>query len=383
MIAILLAALAFPSFQEHAGAPAELTRALQARLDALVADGKPPGVSAGLVLADGTELALAAGLADRSKKTPLTPHGHLCAGSTGKTFVAATILQLVQAGTIALDDFAGDLLESPPWFERLPNAGELTVELLLRHRTGLERHEFLPEFMGAVLADPDRVWKPEEIVAYVLDHEAKFAAGSDFAYSDTNYILLGMIVEHVTKKPLYEEVQRRFLTPLGLKDVVPQDARTLPGLANGYAGAQNPFGVPDEMLGADGRFILNPQFEWAGGGFITTGGDLARWAHALYGGAVLEEETRAKMLDGMDAPEIGRGLRYGLGAMLWPGAHGTSVGHAGFFPGYLTEMHYWPEHGIAVAVQVNTSEYAALDLPLGKLCEELLDLTLKPVAVHR
>src|SRR5262245_37297491 len=122
MIAILLAALALPSVQEHAGAHAELTKALQARLAALVADGRPPGVSAGVVLADGTELALAAGLADRAKKVPLTPHSHLCAGSTGKTFVAATVLQLVQAGTIGLDDFAGDLLESPPWFERLPNA---------------------------------------------------------------------------------------------------------------------------------------------------------------------------------------------------------------------------------------------------------------------
>src|ERR1700752_3043307 len=137
MIAILLTALASPSFQEQAGAHAELTAALQARLALLVAAGKPPGVSAGLVLDDGTELALAAGLADRAKNAPLTPRSRLCAGSTGKTFVAATILHLVEAGDIALDDFAGDLLESPPWFERLPNAGELTVELLLRHRTGL------------------------------------------------------------------------------------------------------------------------------------------------------------------------------------------------------------------------------------------------------
>jgi len=186
-----------------------------------------------------------------------------------------------------------------------------------------------------------------------------------------------MIVERVTGKSLYSEVQRRFLDPLGLATIRPQDGRTLPGLVNGYAGKENPFGVPDEMLGADGRFILNPQFEWAGGGFVTSGGDLARWARALYAGDLLKAETRERMVAGLDAPELGKGMRYGLSCELWPSKYGTCWGHAGFFPGFLTEMRYWPERKIAVAVQVNTSEYAALGRPLGVLCEELLVLALE------
>jgi len=350
---------------------------VQGHLAGYVEDGKPPAVSAGIVLPDGRALALAAGLADRAGKVPAKPTSRFCAGSTGKTFVAATVLQLVQEGKLDLDDFAGDILGEEPWFARVPNAGDLTIELLLQHRSGLERHEFLPEFMGAVIANPDREWKPAELMSFVLDHEPKFPAGSAFAYSDTNFILLGMIVERVTGNALYAEVQRRFLDPLGLAGVRPQDARTLPGLVNGYAGAANPFGVPDEMLGRDGRFILNPQFEWAGGGFVTSGGDLARWARALYAGDVLRPELRARMTSGLDAPELGKGMRYGLGCELWPSKHGTCWGHGGFFPGYLTEMRYWPEQRVAVAVQVNTSEYAALGKPLGVLCEELLGIALE------
>src|SRR5262245_1833871 len=229
---------------------------IQGHLAAYVEDRKPPAVSAGVVLPDGRALAFAAGLADRARSLPATAASRFCAGSTGKTFVAATVLQLVQEGQLRLEDYAGDVLGEEPWFTRVPNAGELTIELLLEHRTGLERHEFLPEFMGAVIANPDRAWKPAELMGYVLDHEPKFPAGSAFAYSDTNFILLGMIVEHVTGKSLYAEVQRRFLDPLGLATVRPQDGRALQGLVNGYAGQSNSFGVPDEMLGTDGRFIL-------------------------------------------------------------------------------------------------------------------------------
>ncbi len=357
-------------------------RSFLTALEEYVADGQPPGVSAGIALPDGTVHALAAGLADRAEKTPLGPLDRMCAGSTGKTFVAATVLQLVEEERLRLRDLAGEVLGEEPWFERLPNAAELTVEMLLRHRTGIERHEFMTEFMQAVVAEPDRVWAPEELVGYVLGRQPKFEAGGGFAYSDTNYILLGMIVERVTGRTLYEEVRERFLEPLGLTTTLPQDSRSIPELVNGYAG-QGFFGLPDAMLGADGRFVVNPQFEWAGGGFVTSGGDLARWARALYAGNLLPPDLLQHMVTGMAAPELGQGMEYGLGCEIWTTEHGPCWGHAGFFPGYLTEMRYWPKQGIAVAVQVNTSDRTTLGMPLGELCEELLEIALAPAIAPR
>ena len=377
MITAFLSALLLVSFQEPRVPETGLRDAVQQKLDAFIAAGKVPGVSVGVVAPDGTELALAAGLADREKKIPMRPDDRLCGGSSGKTFVAAVALQLVEEEKLALDAPLGEYLGEEKWFERLPNYQDITLAHLLGHRTGIARHEFDPEFIKAVMSQPDRVWKPAEMVAYVLDRPPPFAAGKGFAYSDTNFILIGMVIEKVTGKTLYDEIDRRLLVPLKLDGVRRQDSRTLPGLVQGYLGAQNPFGAPEHSLAADGRFTINPQFEWAGGGFVENGGALARWAKALYHGPVLKPATRELMVAGLPADPIGPGIRYGLGCQIWPSANGPCWGHAGFFPGYLTEMRYWPEKSTAVAVQVNTSEYAALPKSLGALCEELLATVLE------
>lgn len=376
MVPAFLSALLLLSLQEPRVLETGLRDAVQEKLDAFIAAGKVPGISAGIVAPDGTELALVAGLADREKKTPMRPDDRLCGGSSGKTFVAAVALQLVEEEKLALDALLGEYLGDEKWFARLPNAKEITLAHLLGHRTGIARHEFDPEFMKVVMSEPDRAWKTAEMVAYILDRPAPFAAGKGFAYSDTNFILLGMVIEKVTGKTLYEEIGRRLLTPLELDGIRPQDSRTLPGLVQGYLGAKNPFGAPERSLEADGRFIVNPQFEWAGGGFVGNGGELARWARALYQGPVLKPATRERMVAGLPADAIGPGVHYGLACQIWPSENGPCWGHAGFFPGYLTEMRYWPDKKAAVAVQVNTSEYAALPKTLGALCEELLAVVL-------
>jgi D-alanyl-D-alanine carboxypeptidase len=196
-------------------------------------------------------------------------------------------------------------------------------------------------------------------LAYVLDEEASFAPGEGWEYSDTNFILLGMILEEITGRPCYDLIRERILDPLGLENTVPSDSRTIPGLIQGYAGPGNPFGGTDEMLLADGRFVINPQFEWAGGGFASNPGDLARWARALFTGRAFDPGLLPTMLDGVPA-RLGPGARYGLGVILQDTPAGPSQGHSGFFPGYLTEMAYFPELDVAVALQVNTSVGQAL-----------------------
>jgi D-alanyl-D-alanine carboxypeptidase len=352
-----------------------LSQRVEEKLVAFTRAGGVPGVSVGIASSD-ESLALAAGERARGTGEPLKSDALLCAGSTGKTFVAAVVLQLVQEGELSLEDFAGDHLGDEEWFERLPNAFDLTLENLLAHRSGLPRYVFQPAFVRDLVDDPERVWEPHELLAYVLDQPPLLEAGQGFAYSDTNYIVLGMIVERVTEATLYAEVQERLLGPLKLTHVRPQDGRIIEGLVQGHAGPRDPLGLPDLVLDAEGRFCINPQFEWAGGGFVSNGGDLARWARALYAGDVLAPELRARMAKGLPARGLGPGTAYGLGAMVWSTPHGQAVGHEGFFPGYMSHVRYWPEHDVAIAVQVNTSDFSALPGPLGVLCDELLEVVL-------
>ncbi|MFY9572299.1 MAG: serine hydrolase domain-containing protein, partial [Blastocatellia bacterium] len=296
------------------------------------------------------------GLADVENKIPLKPTDRMLAGSIGKTYAAAVMLQLVQEGQVKLDSKVDRWFGKEAWFPRLPNARDLTLRMLMNHSSGIPEHVLNKDFIAAMKKDPDRIWKPEELIAYILDSKPLFAAGQGWSYADTNYILVGMIFERVTKRTLYGEVGRRILRPLKLERTIPSDRRTLPEVITGYSMPNSPFGFEGRVI-IDGKFIINPQMEWTGGGFASTAEDLARWAKYLYEGSVLKKATLEQMLSGVEAKEgrgSGAGNRYGLAVQIRPSDWGVSYGHGGWFPGYLSEMEYFPQHKIAVAVQFNT-----------------------------
>ena len=130
------------------------------------------------------------------------------------------------------------------------------------------------------------------------------------------------------------------------------------GLSNGYAGANNDFGGSDAML-VDGRMVINPQFEWTGGGMASTAEDLARWGKRLYEGGAFDASMLPKLLDGVPA-RLGQNTKYGLGVIIRETPLGTLYGHSGFFPGYQAEVLYLPTVKAAVAFQVNSSVPGAL-----------------------
>ena len=345
------------------------TTRLHATLDSIRATGTFPGIAVGIVLPDGRSIALAAGLADTALRTPLRPTDLLLAGSVGKTYVAAVALQLVHERRLELDAPISRYLGREDWFRRLPNGAGITVRMLMNHTSGLVRYEFQEAFTRDLTASPDRVWKPAELLAYILDSRAPFTPGAGWEYSDTNYIVLGMIIERLTGNRLNDEIARRVLTPLHLAHTVPADRRMIPGLVQGYAGPGNPFGGSDAMI-VNGRFAINPQFEWAGGGYAASAQDLARWAFALYQGRAFDASLLPVMLDGVPA-RLGPDAKYGLGVIIRPTPLGISYGHSGFFPGYITEMRYFPEHRIAVAFQINSSVPRALGQSPGAVIDAL------------
>lgn len=370
---LLLSGLAFTGYAQRPVAATGtnvLKKELQMKLDEWHKAGKFPGATLGVVLASGEHFGLAVGYSDRDAKTPMKATDRMLAGSTGKTFAIATALQLVKEGKIGLDDKIEKYFGAENWFTRLPNAKDITVHQLMNHTSGLVRYEFKDQFTKDLTANPEKVWKPQELIAYLFDEKAPFEAGMGWDYSDTNYIVLGMIIEKVTGKRFYDEAKRRVIKPLKLNDTIPQDGIKLDGVVQGYAGANNPFGGKDEMI-HNGKFAINPQFEWTGGGWATTSEDLARWAKLMYEGKAFDASLLPQMLDGVPA-KLGPNVKYGLGVIIRPTQAGTTYGHSGFFPGYMTDMMYFPEKKIAIAVQVNTSAPGTLGgKPLGRLLVEV------------
>ena len=354
-----------------------LKTALQLKLDEWHKAGSFPGATLGVVLANGESFGLAVGFSDRETKTPMRPTDRMLAGSVGKTFAAATALQLIKEGKIGLDDKIEKYLRREPWFARLPNAKDITVRQLMNHTSGLVRYEFKDQFTKDLTANPEKAWTPAELVSYLLDEKPPFEAGKGWDYSDTNYIVLGMIIEKVTGRKFYDEANRRLLKPLKLTDTIPQDGPRLKGVVQGYAGPNNPFGGTDAML-VNGKFAINPQFEWTGGGYVSTPHDLARWAKMIYEGKAFSADLLPQVVDGVAAPMLGRESKYGLGAIIRKMSVGTSYGHSGFFPGYMTDMMYFPEDRIAVAVQVNTSVGRSLGKPLSRVLVEVMEVIRAP-----
>lgn len=316
---------------------------------------KWPGVSVAVAFPDGRTSGITSGYADTTRRVVLLPSNKLMQGSVGKTYVAAVAMQLVAEGKLDLDAPIVRYLGDAPWLKRIAHSDRITVRQIMNHTSGLVRYEFQPQVTAVLRAQPYKVWTPEERLEALFDKAPPFEPGQGWEYSDTNYIVLGMIIERLTGEPYYRALEQRILQPLGLRNTIPSDRPELPGLANGYAGPRNDLGGYDASLLPDGRFAINPQFEWTGGGIASTTEDLVRWAKLLYEGRAFPDSLLPRMVDGVPA-RLGGNARYGLGVIVRDSPeHGPAWGHSGFFPGYATEMVYYPRLRMAVAIQVNTT----------------------------
>jgi D-alanyl-D-alanine carboxypeptidase len=328
--------------------------ALQRALDSLRVAGRFPGATLGVALANGRMLALATGESDTVRHVAMQPTDRMLEGSVGKTYVAALAMQLVDEGKLDLDAKIASYLGGEPWFDRLPTARDITVRQIMRHTSGLVRYEFQAAATAALRANPFKEWTPVERLTYIFDSKPPFAAGQGWEYSDTNYIVLGMIIERLLGETYYAAVRKRVLEPLHLTNTLPSDRRQLPGVIVGYAGPNNDLGGYDASI-TNGLMAINPQFEWTGGGMASTADDLARWAKLLYEGKAFPPRMLPAMLDAVPA-RLGANTSYGLGVIVRQTPNGPVWGHSGFFPGYATEMIYVPATKVAAAIQVNVTQ---------------------------
>ena len=335
---------------------ADPTAALQAQLDAFTSDEAVPGACLAVNFDDGRLIQIASGFADVEAEMPMTVKHRLMSGSIGKTYFAAWYFDLLAEGTIASEDKLQKYLGEKAWFSRLPNHDSITLAHLMHHQSGVPEHVHLQQFWDDARADVSRVWQPEELVAYILDADPLFDAGGDWSYADTNFILAAMAMEKASGLSAYREIHRRYLLPLGLWNTLPTTSNDLPGLVQGYhilgeAGRESALPVLH-----DGRMELNPQLEWAGGGYYSTTADLATWGrHLFVGNAADPAQVEASLTSAVEA-KLWPGDRYADGIIVSATPFGPAYGHSGWFPGYTSEVMYFPEGGFSIAVQANTDD---------------------------
>jgi D-alanyl-D-alanine carboxypeptidase len=184
-----------------------------------------------------------------------------------------------------------------------------------------------------------------------------FPAGQGWAYSDTGYVLAGMVIEQVTGHSYYAEIRKRFLKPLGLSETSPANRRDLDQMAQGYLAPDNPFGLPDRTLDEHHRLVWHPGVEWTGGGLVSTSRDLARWGAALFEGKAMSGDYLPQLLRSVPTDPKVKDARYGAGVAIRKSKRfGPVYGHAGWIPGYVSSFRYYGDSGATVAFQINTDK---------------------------
>ena len=323
-------------------------RALVALLEDARAEMDMPGLRAAVRLADGRIVRAAVGLADVEAGIPLNDTVGMPGGSTGKSFVAALTMLLVEDGTLSLDDPASKWLGDTAWYDRLPNADEIRIRHLLSHSAGIADYPDSTRYrIGSVWRAIRRGsirFEPEELIGFVLDREPLFPVGKGFRYTDSGYLVLGRLIESATGRAYYDLLEERILRPQDLDQVRPANQSILPDIAPGYSrGARNPK--------KDGRMKFDPSSEWTGGGLATNPTMLVQFHAALAEGRIVQPESFAFMLDsGWRNPET-PGDHCGFGLFVFNG--GASFGHGGMWSGYRTEVLHDLSSGTTIAVQTN------------------------------
>jgi D-alanyl-D-alanine carboxypeptidase len=321
--------------------------ALQKALDGIRNGGKYPGVSAAIMFPDGSMWEGVSGAAILSPATPLSSDTLFSVGSVSKTFVAALVCRLAMAGTIGLDD---PLSKYVPTF---PNAAHISLRQLLNHTSGID-DVFDPNgTLGpAILAHPAATWTPAQVLAKI--GKPKFAPGTGYYYSNTDFILLGMVAEKATGQTVAALVRSMFLVPLGLDHTYLQTEEQAQGPeAHGY---MTPASHPrDNSAGTMLPFTAEATAAGFAGAYVSTASDLATWANALYGGEILDQATLASMVD--VSPTLAFKVKprypYGFGFEETTVAGQVAWGHRGHLDGFWSAMEYLPASDVTIVVLTN------------------------------
>ncbi|MEU3648323.1 serine hydrolase [Lentzea sp. NPDC034063] len=298
---------------------------VQKQLDGLTKQHEFPAALATITEGNGRTSAYTSGTSELNKRTPVPRNGQVRAGSNTKAFVAVVVMQLVGEGKVELDK---------PINHYLPGAikdDRITVRQLLNHTSGLANYT---EFMGLEKFEEQRhrYFEPRELLDIANAHPVTGEPGVKFKYSNTNYLLLGLLTQKVTGRPIAENVEQRVIRKAGLKDTY------WPGVGDQTIKGKHPQGYARTGNGIEDVTEMDPSWGWAAGQIISTTKDLNAFYQALLGGKLVPQAQLTEMKKTVDtAGEMWPGVEYGLGIASAPlSCGGRSWGHGGDIHGYET-----------------------------------------------
>lgn len=328
-----------------------------------------PGIS--VAVGSGDELAWTgtAGYSDISRRVPVKTHDRFGIGSITKTFVARVILQLAEEGRLDLDKTPLDYLDLD-MVRKVPNTDKAALRQLINHQSGIPTWEFQPDWIPEGRGEKmklDYVWGKTDTLKYVSEEgmTAAFEPGERYSYSNTNYTILGLVVEAVTGNEVITEIRRRILEPLELNDTYLESFEPIPG---GYvhhyhyatpqfkkiAGVHRGFPLIRPYLVESTAANLSP--EWAAGGMVSSASDLVRWARAIRDGELLGPDMQKEVFT-YYPPEKPRSSRmqYMQGIMRMENYYRdlAAYGHSGGTLGFTALMYWFEDTGNIVVVLTN------------------------------
>jgi D-alanyl-D-alanine carboxypeptidase len=307
-----------------------------------------PGIAAAVMFPDGSMWSAGSGYAKLPSRTASKNSTPYVVGSITKTFITAAVMQLDDEGVLSIDDPLSN------WLPDYPRAAETTLRHLLSHTSGVHNYFEHSSYNSKVFNTmKTHFWTPEEILT-TFAAAPYFAPGDGFRYSNTNFVLLGLVIESVTGKSLDDVMAERFFAPLSMTNSYFQyESPPAPSSAQGYLLTRS--GVFREISDTTG---YRPQISaatvaWAAGNIVAGPRDIARWADALYGGAgaVVSDESLAEMVD-YDYSNYARGT-YGLGTRTRTYNGHRMFGHTGSLRGFSAAMWYYADLDVTVVVLTN------------------------------
>ncbi|WP_437730871.1 serine hydrolase domain-containing protein [Sorangium sp. So ce1335] len=320
---------------------------LQAALDAAVEDQRLPGAVAAVSLG-ACSWRGASGMADAGAKVPLRPDDLFRVGSITKTFMATLALMLRAEGRLSLD------VGVSRYVEGVPGGEQISVRQILNHTSGIYDFTQSDAFWSAALSDPERAWTPRELIEVAASQPPYFEPGQGFAYSNTNYIIAGLILEAASGEPVGELLRARILEPAGLAHTYLDGAQAaVPGLVRGY-------GIDRGEL-VDTTSAADPSAAGTAGALVSTTDDLTRFYRKVLDGELLDPAELAEMTTWVDE-RPGGGTGYGLGLSRRRSRLGTAYGHDGGIWGFTSSSYHAVDSGASVTVLVNLEVGDALGI---------------------